>query len=66
MSILSKFLKSKLGLPEINLNDKPIFQLFKNEIINRGGKIIFKDVTLEDLQFVKLFIDAEIYRRNLK
>lgn len=66
MSILSKFLKSKAGIPEVNFEQYPIFIYFKDELIKKGASEIFKNIPTKDLKYVGYFIQSEVYRREIK
>lgn len=65
MSVLSKFLKDKLNVKEVNFESSDVFMLFKAEIIKKGGSALFKNASTKDLSLVCDFINAEIYRRNV-
>ena len=64
MSILSRFLKKNLGVPEIKLDENPIAQLFMAQLIHQGASKIFAPLKDFDLQFLKVLIDGELNRRN--
>jgi len=64
MSILSKFLKTKLNVPEVNFKDIPIAETFLSQLIHSGGQKILAPLKDFDLHFLKVLIDGELNRRN--
>lgn len=66
MSILSRFLKKSLGVPEIKIdtNNLPIAETFMAQLIHSGASKIFAPLKDFDLQFLKVLIDGELNRRN--
>lgn len=66
MSIFSKFLKRAAGIPETNLIDNPIAQIFIGELATKGTAIALKPLSDLDLQFVNGMIEQEIKNREKK
>lgn len=65
MSILSKFLKNKAGIPEIKIPNE-IAQMFIGDLATKGTTKALKSLSDLDLKFVYEMIAQEIKNRDNK
>lgn len=64
MSILSKLIKNKFGLPEYNVTKDPIAKELVKQILTKGYDKVFEPLSTDDLVKLITIIDIEIKRRN--
>lgn len=66
MSILSKFLKKKVGVPEVDLSKLPIGSLLIQELQKNGVKEVFSILSDEDMKIIDKAVQVELYHRMVK
>lgn len=65
MSLFSKILKAKFGVPEVNLNNNPITKMFLDDYTEEQFKTILRELPKENLeQIVKVAQDIIKEKKN--
>jgi hypothetical protein len=66
MSILTKLIKNKFGLPDYNVSKDPIAKELVKHILKYGYDKVFEPLSNDDLQKLIVIIKIELERRNSK
>lgn len=66
MSIISNFLKKKIGVPEVDLSKLPLGSLLVESLVKDGIKEVFKPLSDEDMRIIDKAVQVELYHRKVK
>jgi hypothetical protein len=66
MSIISNFLKKKMGVPEVNINNLPLGSILMDALTNDGIKQVFGPLSDEDMKLLDKAVQVEMYHRKAK
>lgn len=66
MSIISKLLKKKIGVPEVDLNKLPLGSVLIQELQKNGVKEVFKALSDDDMRLIDKAVQIELYHRKTK
>ncbi len=66
MSIFSKLLKKKFGLPEVDVNKLPLGSLLVEELQKAGTREVFNKLSDEDMKVLDRAVQIELYNRRNK
>jgi hypothetical protein len=64
MSIISKLLKMKIGVPEVDLNKLPLGSVLIQELQKNGVKEVFKALSDDDMKLIDKAVQIELYHRK--
>lgn len=66
MSIISKLLKMKIGVPEVDLNRLPLGSVLIQELQKNGVKEVFKALSDDDMKLIDKAVQIELYHRKTR
>jgi hypothetical protein len=66
MSIISNFLKKKIGVPEVDLASFPLGSMLMDSLIKNGVKEVFKPLSDDDMKLLDKAVQVEMYHRKVK
>jgi hypothetical protein len=66
MSIISNFLKKKMGVPEVDLSKLPLGSILMDALVNDGIKHVFGPLSDEDMKLLDKAVQVEMYHRKTK
>jgi hypothetical protein len=66
MSIISNFVKKKIGVPEVDLSKLPLGSMLMSELINNGVKEVFKPLSDDDMKLLDKAVQIELYHRLVR
>lgn len=66
MSIISNFLKKKIGVPEVDISKLPLGSLLIEELVKNGVKEVFRPLSDEDIKLLDKAVQVELYHRQVK
>ena len=66
MSIISKLLKMKIGVPEVDLNKLPLGSVLIQELQKNGVKEVFKALSDDDMKLIDKAVQIELYHRKTR
>lgn len=66
MSIISNFLKRKIGVPEVDLSKLPMGSMLMESLIRDGVKEVFRPLSDDDMKLLDKAVQIEMYHRKAK
>ena len=66
MSIISNFLKKKIGVPEVDLSKLPMGSMLMESLIRDGVKEVFRPLSDDDMKLLDKAVQIEMYHRKTK